>query len=152
MRKWRKRFPKSLDFDGLLWETSSSSRPPSIWHHHTILMDTSDVIDCTFEFKEVSTREIKKSYHVHVYQIFRLNLGKRTKLIIFGSLLTTFEVRNIFEATGAVAKIGRLEPKNSNYQIKLRLPESLLHKVDSFHKKKYMLSSAVFLNRQWNLW
>ena len=31
-----------------------------------------------------------------MYQGFRLNLGYRSKMIIFGSLLATFEVNNAF--------------------------------------------------------
>ena len=42
-----------------------------------------------------------------VYTGFRFNLGKRSEIIIFGSLLTTFEMNSIFEAAGAVMKICR---------------------------------------------
>ena len=60
-------------------------------------------------------------------QWVRLNLGKRSKQIIFGSLMTTFELSSIFEASETVAKIG--SSLKSNCQIKLRLSKSLIHMV-----------------------
>ena len=40
-----------------------------------------------------------------VYQVFRLNLGKRSDFIVSESPLTTFKRRNIFEAAGEVSKV-----------------------------------------------
>ena len=40
----------------------------------------------------------------HLYQVFRLNLGDRSKMIIFGSLLTTIE-RQIFVGSWGSKKI-----------------------------------------------
>ena len=46
-------------------------------------------------------------YHLYrVYQGFRLNLGKRREIIIFGSLLTTFNVSNKFWVGRSLPKIG----------------------------------------------
>ena len=46
--------------------------------------------------KRVSER--KECYSIHnVYTGFRLNLGKRSKMIISGSLLTNFEMGVFFE-------------------------------------------------------
>ena len=41
-----------------------------------------------------------------MYPAFRLNLGKRNKIIIFESLLTSFKVSNIFLGSRAVVKNG----------------------------------------------
>ena len=59
----------------------------------------------------------KKSLYYKVYQGFRLNNVERSEMIIFWSLLTTWEVTNI----GASLK--------SNRQIKLILSKSLIHIV-----------------------
>ena len=40
------------------------------------------------------------------------NLGKRKKMLIFKSHLTVFEVSNIFEATGALSKVGSAQALN----------------------------------------
>ena len=40
------------------------------------------------------------------------NLGKRKEMLIFESHLTVFEVSNIFEATGALSKVGSAQALN----------------------------------------
>ena len=63
-----------------------------------------------------------------VYQGFRLKFGKRSKMIIFGSLKTIFESEQyFFEAVEAVVKSG-LSLK-SKHQGKLSLTKSLIHMV-----------------------
>ncbi len=41
-----------------------------------------------------------------VYQVFIMKLGYLSKVTIFETLLTTFEVKVVFEAASAVVKIG----------------------------------------------
>ena len=64
-----------------------------------------------------------------MYQGFSLNLGKRSKTIIIGSLLIPCEVYNIFEASRALAKI--VSSLKSKLRIKLRLPKYLIHTIGS---------------------
>ena len=65
-----------------------------------------------------------------VYQGFRPNLGKRTKMVICGSLLTTFKVSGIFKAAGTGATIGmNLKSNHQIKSIKLKLFKSLIHIV-----------------------
>ena len=52
---------------------------------------------------------------------FKLNLGKHSKMIIFESLVTTFEACGTLEAAGAVSNIGLSLKPNHRKQIKLVL-------------------------------
>ena len=44
-------------------------------------------------------------WYFRVYQAFRLNLSKSSEMITLGSLLTTFEVSNIFCQTVSISKL-----------------------------------------------
>ena len=82
-----------------------------------------DIHLSTFNNEEGSPR---KSYRV--YQGFRLNPEKRREMVVFGSLLTTFEVSSIFWSNWIVVNIG-LSLK-SNSEIKLSLSRSLIRILD----------------------
>ena len=62
--------------------------------------------------------------YFHLYQGFRLSLGKRSEIIISWSFLNTFEVKSIFQAAAvAVAKLGNYLTKNQltyRYSVKYR--------------------------------
>ena len=58
-----------------------------------------------------------------LYQRCRVNIGKQSEIIIFGSLLTTFEESNIFGGSCSKSK------NCLNQQIKSILSKSLIHTV-----------------------
>ena len=62
-----------------------------------------------------------------MYQVFGLDLSEIREIIIFGSLLTTFVVSNVFGGSWGSNKIG--SSQKLNRQIKLSLPKSLIHSV-----------------------
>ena len=83
-------------------------------------------------------------YSYRVYQGIRINLGKRSSIIIFDSLVTTFEVSCIFWGNfSAVAKIGL----KSNRQIKPNLSKSLIHMVTK-HLRDKILSESGQMRRK----
>ena len=59
--------------------------------------------------KETSLKRI--SFNLSFMQEVQLNLGKSNKMIIFGSLLTTFQVRDINLDAGCVISINWFESK-----------------------------------------
>ena len=52
-------------------------------------------------------------------QKFRLNLGKQSELIIFGSIFTNSKVNIFLGAAGAIVKIGLSIKANQHHQVKL---------------------------------
>jgi len=62
-----------------------------------------------------------------VYEGFRLNLGKGSEMITFGSLLTNFELSNMFWSAEAV--VNECSSVKPNDPIKLGLSKSQKHKV-----------------------
>ena len=66
----------------------------------------------------------------HVYHGCSLNLGKRSEMIIFKSLFTTFEWVEFFEAARAVVDIN-LSIK-SNRHIMLSMSISMIHTVAKY--------------------
>ena len=62
-----------------------------------------------------------------MYQVFGLDLSEIREIIVFGSLLTTFVVSNVFGGSWGSNKIG--SSQKLNRQIKLSLTKSLIHSV-----------------------
>ena len=52
-------------------------------------------------------------------QEYRLNLGKCSKIIIFDTLLTTFDTNLFFKAAGKIAKIGSSLKPNHHNKVKI---------------------------------
>ena len=83
-----------------------------------------------------------------VYQGFRLNLGKRSEMIIFGSLLTTFEISSSILWGTRVSSENWLELKNQTtklFQFNSSLSESLIHTVFCGIKCVLCLNVLIFL-------
>ena len=86
-------------------------------------------------------RKLFRIFYI-VHQGFRLNLGKRSKMITFQSLMTTFNVSYFWASRGSNKSL------SSNCQIKLSLSNSVMHIVagplkDSF---RYFDTRLLFLD------
>ena len=80
-----------------------------------------------------------------MYQTFRLNFSKCFEIIIFGSLLTPFEVIIFLGCANSSAKIG-LNLNQSTTTIQVNVSKSLMHTVESQDQIRTLLGSQNFLD------
>ena len=80
-----------------------------------------------------------------VYQGFRLNIGTKSKMIIFGSFLTTFDVINNFGVASLSYKIG-WRPKPNHQSLTKSLIHTAACSVGNINRESTRRQNARWLN------